>query len=251
VLAIVAPAVLLILWQVGVWVGYIDSRFFGSPVTVVTTGSALIADGQLIGHIRDSVYRMLAGYVLGAGCGVLVGLLLGQIRTLRVAFEPLIDALYVVPKLSFLPILLLLIPGRELPIILLVAVSTFFVVALGSLSAALMTPPGYIDVANSFGASRWFMFWRVVFPSSLPQVFGSLRLASGAAVLMLVGAEFVVGNSGVGYLVWHSWSLFLASQMYVGIVVIALLGVIFTALVTWTEGRIIPWAHRGGFQDGE
>lgn len=249
VLASIPPLALLALWQGGVSLGYIDSRFFGSPINVLTTARTLLLDGELFQSLFDSVIRLVAGYVLGAAFGIVIGLALGQVRALRVAFEPFINALYVIPKLALLPILLLLIPGKEAPMIVLVAVAVFFVMSLSALSAAVMTPAGFIDVANSFSASRMTLFCKVVFPNSLPQLFSGLRLASGAAVLMLVGAEFVVGSSGLGYLVWHSWSLFLASQMYVGIVMIALLGVVFTLLINFIERRVIPWSHAGGFYD--
>lgn len=247
-LAIAVPVVLLLLWQVGVWVGLIDRRFFGSPVTVVQTAIRLLGDGQLLAHLGVSVRRLLIGYACGVLAGVPVGLLLGQFRLLRAAFEPLINALYVVPKLAILPILLLTLPGKETPIVTLVAIAVFFIMALSALAAALMTPAGYIDAANSFQASRRVMFWRVVLPNALPQIFAALRIAAGAAVLMLVGAEFVTAGSGIGYFVWHSWSLFMADQMYVGIVAIALLGVVFAALVSLAERIAVPWARTGGFR---
>ncbi len=247
-LAAGVPLVLLALWQAGVWAGTIDRRFFGSPVTVVQTALRLIETGTLQSHLEASVYRLLMGYGIGVAIGIPVGLVLGQIRLARAAFEPLLNALYVVPKLALLPILLLLLPGREGPLITLVAVAVFFIMAISSLAAALMTPAGYIDVARSFTASRWVMFRRVVFANALPQIFAALRLASGAAVLMLVGSEFVAASSGIGYLVWHSWSLFLADQMYVGIITIALLGVLFSALIGVLERFSVPWAASEGFK---
>jgi sulfonate transport system permease protein len=248
-LAISAPVALLLIWQICADQGVIDERFFGSPSAVVTDGIALIRDGELQRHLLTSTVRVLIGYAAGATAGLAAGLLLGYSRLLRATFEPLLNALYVVPKLAVLPILLLAFGIGELPKVVLIAIAVFFIVALSSLSAALLTPKGFIEVAESFNASRWRVFRQVILPNALPQVFAALRLASGMAVLMLVGVEFVNAQTGLGYLIWHSWSLFLAGQMYVGIVTVAVFGVVFSSLVKWIGQLVVPWAPRGDARD--
>jgi sulfonate transport system permease protein len=242
-LALVLPVLFLCAWQLAAGTRLVDPRFFGSPAAALTSAAEITADGTLPRMIWASLSRVLAGYALGAAAGVLVGLLMGQLRTVRVLLEPTVNALYVVPKIALLPILLLIFKTGELPLILLIAISVFFVVALGSLSAALALPPEFVDVARSMSASRWDVFRMVVLPGSLPAVFGALRLSAGIGVLMLVGAEFVYGDTGLGYLIWHSWSLFRADEMYVGIVTVSVLGVAFTSLIYLIEHWAIPWSH--------
>lgn len=100
-------------------------------------------------------------------------------------------------------------------------------------------------MAQSLRANRWQTFRHVVFPASLPQIFVALRLTAGASILVLVAVEFVQGQEGLGYLIWNSWSLFLADRMYVGIVVVAVAGALFTMLVAAVGRRVARWAPDG------
>jgi ABC-type nitrate/sulfonate/bicarbonate transport system permease component len=248
VLAWTPPVLLIVLWQVTASAGIIDRRFYGSPADVVSKAADLFQDGAFFADIRVTVTRLVIGYVVGSAAGIVAGLLMGQFRTLRVMFEPIFSAFYVVPKLAMLPILLLVFGSTELPLMVLVSLAVFFVMMISSLNAAVKTPPDFIDVSRSFEPSRWTLFRTVVLPASLPSVFSGLRIASGTALLMLIGGEFVASNSGLGYTIWHAWSLFDAPRMYVGVVTVALLGVVFTGLIALAERLIIPWATTGGFQ---
>jgi ABC-type nitrate/sulfonate/bicarbonate transport system permease component len=87
------------------------------------------------------------------------------------------------------------------------------------------------------------MIRHVLMPAAMPQTFVALRIASGASILVMVGAEFVQGQKGVGNLIWHSWSLFLTDRMYVGIVVVSISGVLFTNLIVAIGRRVAPWAE--------
>lgn len=244
-LAALLPVAVVAAWQIMANVGLVDDRFFGSPSLVLNSGVEMIAEGELQSQSLTSITRLIVGYVIGAAFGVTIGLLMGQSRLIRVILEPTINAFYVVPKLAMLPILLMIFRGGEWPLFTLIAVAVFFIVTLGSLSAGLMVPEEYVDVARSMSISRWGLFRRVTFPGSLPGIFSTLRLAAGIGLLMLTGAEFVYGGSGLGFVIWHSWSLFHADQMYVGIVTVSITGVLFTLLIYAVERMTIPWAHVG------
>jgi len=248
-LAIGVPVVLVVAWEVAARAEWIDDRYYASPWAIADRAVTLARDGDLGRHAWASTKRVLLGFGLGASVGTVVGLVLARSRLLRAAFEPLLHALYVVPKLAILPILFLIVGIGELSKVLLIAIAVFFVVAISTFYAALLTPPGFLEVGQSFGASRWKTFRSITLPAALPQITAGWRLASGISVLMLVGAEFSNTNEGLGYLVWHSWNLFLAEQMYVGIVGIALLGVLFSGVVKWIGGRIAPWAPKGDVRD--
>ncbi len=240
-LAVAAPLVLLIAWEVCSRRELIEPRFFPAPSKVWSTAVELFEAGTLQTHVLASVRRMLIGFVVGCGLGVVAGTLLSLSRTVRVGLQPLIYALWTVPKLALLPLLLLIFGLGEMPIIILVAINCFFLVAIPTTAAMIGVPASYREATQSFSSSRWSMLRHVTVPASLPQVFVALRLAAGASILVLVAAEFVQGDEGLGYLIWNSWSLFLADRMYVGIVLVAVVGALFTMFIGWVGHRLSPW----------
>jgi NitT/TauT family transport system permease protein/sulfonate transport system permease protein len=138
--------------------------------------------------------------------------------------------------------MLLLIFGiGETPKILIIAVTVFFFMWISTMAAVASVDPRYLEALESFGASRRQVFFNVIVPASLPQIFVALRLSAGVSILTVVGVEFVEGGSGIGNLIWYSWSLFRADRMYVGIVVVALMGVLFTWVIHFVGKRAVPW----------
>ena len=245
ILAVSVPVVLMVLWEIGARTDVIDTRFYASPSLVWDRLVSAVQDGTLQEHTIVTVRRLLLGYTLGSAAGIVVGLGLSQSAVLRAAFEPTLRGLYVIPKLALLPVLLLLFGLGETPKIAFITLGVFFIVAFSTLSAAMMIPTGYHEVADSYGFSRFQLFRWVVLPGSLPQIVAALRLASGIAVLLVVAVEFVQSNDGLGYLTWHSWELFLADRMYMGIMCISVLGVMFSGLVSLIGRWLVPWADEG------
>lgn len=241
-LAWTVPVVLIGLWQISAWQGWSDTRFFPAPSTVATTSVELVENGILWDAVWVSTKRILIGFGFGVVSGVLAGLLLGVFSRLRAALEPTLMALYVVPKLAILPLLLLIFGLGEAPMIIIVAVTVFFFMWVQTMETIIATPTGYIEAMESFGASRWQTFRYVYLPAAMPQIFVSMRLCAGISILVMVGVEFVQGNNGIGHLIWNSWSLFIATRMYVGIVTVALMGLLFAGLVKVLGRVLLPWA---------
>jgi len=102
----------------------------------------------------------------------------------------------------------------------------------------------YLDVGRNFHASRLMMFTDVAFPGALPLIMTGIKLGMGVALLVIVTAEYVAAKSGIGYLIWTSWQVFQVEKMYVGLVVIALVGFISALLLNWVERILIPWKAR-------
>ncbi len=242
VLAWTVPAVLLGAWQVSAMMDMIDVRFFPAPTTIVASSIDLIESGRLQDEIWRSTKRIMIGFFLGVLSGVTAGLLLGVFRTLRAALEPTLMALYTVPKLALLPLLLLIFGLGDTPKVIVVSITVFFFMWINVMESIISTPKGYVEAMQSFDANRWTMFRYVYLPHSLPNIFVSMRLCAGIAILVMVGIEFVQGGDGIGFLIWNSWSLFIAKQMYVGIVTVALMGLVFSIIVKAIGRRVVPWA---------
>lgn len=118
----------------------------------------------------------------------------------------------------------------------------FLTTAIALTDAVVNVPASYVEAAQSFRCSRLQLVRDVVLPATLPSIIVTLRLSAGIAILVVVGVEFVHGGDGMGYLIWQSWQLFAAPRMYVGIVTVAVLGVVFQSLVGYLGRRLAPWA---------
>ncbi len=109
------------------------------------------------------------------------------------------------------------------------------------MTGAMNVPAIYLEVGKEFGASRLTIFRTVVIPAALPVIFAGIKLAWGSALLLIVSAEFVGAKSGIGHLIWSSWQVFSVEQMYVGLIVIAILGFITLLLLDELEAKLLPW----------
>jgi ABC-type nitrate/sulfonate/bicarbonate transport system permease component len=203
----------------------------------------MIENGSYWTHLSASLVRIGVGFLAGGSIGLLAGFLLGQFASIRRVFEPLIVAFYTIPKLSILPLLLLIFGIGEETKILMVGLSVVFVVLINTMAAVASVPSGYLDAARSFEASRWETTWYVLLPAALPQVFVGLRIGWGMAVITIVGAEFVAAKAGIGFLVWNSWNLGIPQGMYIGILTISIVGVCGNAVINLAQAAVTPWSR--------
>ncbi|MDI3408707.1 ABC transporter permease [Streptomyces cavernicola] len=243
-LAVAVPAVLLLLWQLAAVQGWIDDRIYPAPQTILEDGVERAAAGELWPDVWATLKRVLAGYAVGTVSGYALGLLMGSLSLVRAALEPLLDALYVVPKLALLPIFLNMFGLGEGPQIALVAATVFFFVWISTMAAVLAVPTGHRDAGQVFGATPWQMFRHVLLPASLPAVLVGARIAAGVAVLVIVASESIAADEGLGHLIFDSRALFQNDIMFVGIVCVAVLGVLFSELVRLVGRLLTPWAPR-------
>jgi sulfonate transport system permease protein len=242
-LAIAVPTALIVIWQWAASGGHINEQFFPAPTSVWRAGVDMVRSRDLLHDIIATTKRILPGFLLGSAAGILVGFVTGLWTYARAALNPLLWALYVVPKIALLPLLLLIFGLGETPRILLIAMTVFFFVWISTENGIRSIESGYIDAAVVFGARRREVIRHVIVPATLPAIFVGLRIAAGVSVLSVVAVEYIAANDGVGHTIWYSWSLFLADRMYVGIIVIALMGLAFTALITVLQRWFTPWCR--------
>lgn len=241
--AIAVPLAALALWQLAAVAGWLDDNFFPAPTKIGSSWWDLIQNGVFWDCLVASTRRIVLGYLLGGLSAIFLGLIIGSTKTLRAALEPTIAALYTVPKLAILPLLLLIFGLGETSKVLLVALTCFFIVLINTTDAVSSVAKSYLDVGKSCSARRVATLRHIVLPAALPQILTGMRLASGLAVIVIVGAEFVAADTGLGYLVWNSWNLGIPEYMYVGIIAISTLGVTANALLRVVERVATPWKH--------
>jgi len=240
-LYLISPLVLLLVWQLLLMAGFGDRRFIPAPSDIAVRFWRLIQSGELATHTGVTLLRVAAGFVIGAIPAVAMGLLMAMFKPVRIFFDPLIAALFPIPKIALMPLLLLALGFGDASKIALVAIAVFFPVIVNTYAGASNIEKIYWDVAKNYGASQLVMFTRVVFFGALPMIFAGLRIALAVSFIVLVAAEFVATKSGLGYLIWNSWELLQVDVMFVGIVTIGIIGLITSALFQEIERWAIPW----------
>lgn len=246
-LAIAFPVTLLLIWQVAGSLEWIDRRFYPPPTDIASEIGRTFQEnpkGNWWVDIGISVRRMMWGYGWGVLFGLLFGVGMGMSRKLRVTLEPTLNALYTVPKLAMIGIFLIILGFDEKPLIAVIAVTVFFFVWMQAMVAVMGVPAHLQETAHSFETSRLQLFRHVVFPASLPQIFVGLRVSAGVAVLTLIGAEFVYapGLQGIGYRINNARTVLDPLQAYVGLLVAAVIGVLFVTIIKVIGNLVAPWA---------
>jgi NitT/TauT family transport system permease protein len=241
IIAILSPIMLLVAWQVAVASGVLDYRFVPAPLQIAGTFATMITSGELAQHILISLGRVAGGFALGVGTGVLVGLTMGIFRPVRAALTPIVAALFPIPKLAILPIIILFFGIGEVSKVLVIAIGVFFISVINTVSGVINIEKIYLDVASNLGVSGRSFYRHVAIPGALPAIVTGGKVSMGVALLLIVAAEFVGASSGIGYLIWSSWQNFSLDRMFVGLVTLAAIGYIFTMALEFLESRILPW----------
>jgi NitT/TauT family transport system permease protein len=231
----------LLIWEALSRTERIDPIFWPRPSSLWDTFWALARDGTLWDDVRVSTLRILGGFVIGAAPGIALGLAMGLFWPVRVFLMPIAAAIYAVPKIAVLPLVIIAFGTGEESKLAIIALSIFFLVVLNTMSGVLTIDPVFRDVARGFGANGLELFATVAFPGALPAIFTGLRLALGFALIVIVGTELVTQTDGVGRLVWESWQTLAIKKMYVGLIVIGVMGWLLTLALDLAERLALPW----------
>lgn len=240
-LALLGPLLLLVIWELLSRSTVLDPRFWPPPTSLWQTAVDLTLDGSLLTNIRVSLGRILVGFALGAVPAVVLGLLMGLSWPLRVALMPIAAAIYAIPKIAVVPLILLIFGVGEAGKYVIVALSIFFIVLLNTMAGVLAIDRSYQDVARNFGAGPVEMFRTVALPGALPSIFTGLRLGLGFSLIVIVGTEFIAAREGIGRFIYDSYQILAISKMFIGLIVTGLLGWLLTLSIDVVERLVIPW----------
>ncbi|MCL6445857.1 MAG: ABC transporter permease [Alicyclobacillus sp.] len=241
ILNIGSPILLLVIWQLLDMSKILDPQFIPAPWTVVKAMIQDASSGQLWSDLGASLYRIFLGFVLGVVPGVILGLSSGLFPGVRMFVDPLVSATYGIPKLALVPLFMLIFGLTEQEKIMLIAAGCIFPVIINTTAGVLEMDKKYFEVAKNFGASRLAYYRTVAIPGSLPAMFSGLKLAVADALLLIVAAEMVGAQSGIGYRIWISYEIMNMPMMFVSFVLMSLLGYLFGFLVEELEHFLIPW----------
>lgn len=240
----VNPAVIvgaLACWEILVRVGLLSPLYFPPPTAIARKLVALFVDGTFPDHGGTTLYRMGFGLTVGAGLGFLVGVAMGRSAPLRRVADPIVGALYPIPKIAILPMVMIFLGIGESSKLFVIALAAFFPMLISTLAAVLQIPSIYFEVATNYGSGRVDLLRRVILPASLPTVLGGFRIALNSVIHVTIAVEIVAAVTGLGSLVWFSWETLDVEKLYATIVVIAVLGILATYGLGVVSRKLVPW----------
>ena len=225
--------------------GLVNPVLMPTPGEVVEVAVALARDGSLAHHLAVSSLRIAEGFGLAAAAALGLGLLVAVYTPARLMLEPVIEFVRPIPPLAFLPMFLVWFGLGETSKVAFIAYTTFFPMFIG-IAAGL----GRVDVmllraAASLGASRRELLRRVALPAALPSIVVALRLGFGLAIFVIVGAEFMGADAGLGNLIMEGRVFFNPAQIVMGALLLGLLGSLVNGLLRAAERRVLRWRALG------
>ncbi len=239
--SIVSILCLLAIWELICQSGVVSSLFLPAPTSIISALLQMIADGEIGVSLAASLYRILAGFFIGSLVGLAVGLVTGTSALMDKIGTPIVNAIYPIPKIALLPLFILWLGIGELSKVTIIALGVFFPVAMNTYSGVKNVDTLLLKVAASFNASWWMTMKSVVLPNALPMIFAGLRLAAGTSLLLLVAAEMIAAQVGIGALILHYGDLMITDRLMAGVIVLSLLGLVFNLILQFLERKAIPW----------
>ena len=244
ILSVLSPLTLLLVWEVLAKMGIIDVRLLSSPSLIIQSFIPLLFSGELLYNTFVSVQRVVWGFLVGAVPGVILGISMGLSPLVRSAIEPMIAATYPIPKLALMPLILLIFGLGETSKIFTIAIGVFYLVVINTMAGVLSIDKIYLDVAKNFGASRKNFYLTIALPGALPMIFAGLKLGMGMALILIVAAELSAAKAGVGWMIWRAYDMFDIEQMFVALIMLSVLGYIFSLLLDAIENWALPWKQQ-------
>jgi ABC-type nitrate/sulfonate/bicarbonate transport system permease component len=212
-----------------------------TPTEVLALGIEATRDGSLPRHLVTSLVRVVEGFGLAAVVALGLGLLVGLCPPLRLMLEPVIEFVRPIPPLAFLPMFLVWFGLGETSKVAFIGYTTFFPMFVGIAASLLRVDVMLLRAAASLGASRRDLIRRVIVPAALPGIVVALRLGFGLALFVIVGAEFMGADAGLGHLIMEGRVFFNPTQIVLGALVLGLLGSLVNSLLLATERRVLRW----------
>jgi len=237
----IALAVMLALWQLAGSIGLVNPLFLPTPLAICRAIYQLAISGALWHHLSWSLMRIGVGWVLGTIAGVAVGFAIGLFTVARSVGITFISALFPIPKIALLPLLILWLGIGEEPKIATIALGVFFSTAISVYSGVDAVPRNLIRMAQSFNVPFATIVRRVIWPGALPSILSGFRITASVALLLVVSAEMIGAEYGIGAFVLQAGNLMQTDQLLAGVVILSLFGLAVGKLINLLEARLLHW----------
>lgn len=244
-LQLLSPLILLALWEILARAGALDPRFFSMPSEIFARLIELLQDGTLVTNTAITLRRMAIGFVLATVPAILLGVTMGVSGIARALFTPLITAIYPIPKIALVPMVVILLGIGEPAKYAIVAISVFFLVALNTVAGVRNVDQKYFDIARNNGANQWDQIWTVALPGALPSILTGVNLGLGFALTVIVGTELLLPQGGLGALIWAAYQVYDIPTIFAVLIVVAVLGWGANWIMQEVERQLVPWMQPG------
>jgi sulfonate transport system permease protein len=238
------PVGLITLWQVASALGWLSTRVLPAPLEVIQAAWTLALSGELWTHVKVSAGRALAGLAVGGSLGLLLGLLTGSVRLFETLLDSTIQMVRNIPALALIPLVILWFGIDETAKLFLIAVSVFFPIYINTFHGIRNVDPGLIEMARTYGLSRWQLYRQVILPGALPSILVGLRFSLGLMWVILIVAETISAQAGIGYMTMNAREFLQTDIVLVGILLYAALGKAADVLARSLERIWLDW-HPG------
>ena len=221
--------------------GWISPLTLPKPSDVLQTFRDLWETGLLFKHLNPSLSRLAVGAALGASIGISVGILIGLFSYIRSGMVPLVAAIFPIPKIALLPLFVIWFGIDEGSKYALIAFGTFTPTVVATYGAVDNVDHSLIRMGQSFGLSWFSIVRKIVLPGAMPGILSGLRISLAIAIILLVAAEMLGAQYGIGAYILEAGSLYDLERLFAGVVILSFLGVVVNEVIGFLERRLLGW----------
>ncbi|PZQ74029.1 MAG: aliphatic sulfonate ABC transporter permease SsuC [Variovorax paradoxus] len=238
------PIGLIVAWQIASSLGWLSTRVLPAPIDVVKAAWSLAVSGELWTHVKVSAGRALLGLAIGGGAGLVLGLLTGSVKFFETLLDSTIQMVRNIPALALIPLVILWFGIDETAKLFLISVSVFFPIYLNTFHGIRNVDPQLIEMGRTYGLTRWQLYRDVILPGALSSILVGLRFSLGLMWVILIVAETISAQAGIGYLTMNAREFLQTDVVLVGILLYALLGKLADVFARALEHGWLRW-HPG------
>ncbi|MBO0334759.1 ABC transporter permease [Sneathiella sp. CAU 1612] len=241
---IVAPIVfigLIAFWEWGCRTGFISPLILPAPSEAFEAFMNLVNTGLLWQHLAASLQRLLIGWFSGTMLGIIVGTLIGLFSIARSGLQPLVSAIFPIPKIALLPLFIIWFGIGEGSKVATILFGTFFPTVIATYGGIDNVDRGLIRMGQSFGLTRMSIIRKVILPGALPAILSGTRISAAIAIILLVAAEMIAAEYGIGAYILIAGSLMATDQLITGVAILSCLGLIFAWIIGRAEKYFLKW----------
>ncbi len=238
------PVALVVAWQAASALGWLSTRVLPAPLDVLRAAWALAGSGELWTHVRVSAGRALLGLAIGGSLGLALGLFTGSLRWAETLLDSTIQMVRNIPALALIPLVILWFGIDESAKLFLISISVFFPIYLNTFHGIRNVDPGLVEMGRSYGLTRWQLYRDIVLPGALSSILVGLRFSLGLMWVILIVAETISAQSGIGYLTMNAREFLQTDVVLVGILLYAMLGKLADVFARALEHWWLRW-HPG------